>query len=178
MTIKDIAKNCSVSVSTVSRVLNQHPDVSEEVRRRVLDEVERCAYIPNNSARDLVRSRSDAIGVIVRGTGNLFFSRVLKTIADEIERYGYTPVPHFIGSDADEVSRDMEREDERRHLLQVIDTLTPREKEIMTLRFGLFGSREYTQKQVADRLGISQSYISRLEKKIIARIKEELEKTM
>jgi RNA polymerase sporulation-specific sigma factor len=72
----------------------------------------------------------------------------------------------------------MEREDERRHLLQVIDTLTPREKEIMTLRFGLYGSREYTQKQVADRLGISQSYISRLEKKIIARIKEELEKTM
>lgn len=83
-----------------------------------------------------------------------------------------------LGSDADEVSRDMEREDERRHLLQVIDTLTLREKEIMTLRFGLYGSREYTQKQVADRLGISQSYISRLEKKIIARIKEELEKTM
>lgn len=103
MTIKDIAKNCSVSVSTVSRVLNQHPDVSEEVRQRVLDEVERCAYIPNNSARDLVKSRSDAIGVVVRGTGNLFFSRVLKTVADEIERSGYTPVPHFIGSGADEV---------------------------------------------------------------------------
>ncbi len=48
----------------------------------------------------------------------------------------------------------------------------------MTLRFGLFGSKEYTQKQVADRLGISQSYISRLEKKIIARLKEELERTM
>ena len=103
MTIKDIAKICGVSVSTVSRVLNQHPDVSEAVRQRVLDEVERNAYIPNNSARDLVKSRSDAIGVIVRGTGNLFFSRVLKTIADEIEHFGYTPVPHFIGSDADEV---------------------------------------------------------------------------
>ena len=103
MTIKDVAKNCGVSVSTVSRVLNHHPDVSEEVRQRVLDEVERSAYIPNNSARDLVRSRSDAIGVIVRGTGNLFFSKVLKTIADEIERYGYTTVLHFIGTDADEV---------------------------------------------------------------------------
>ena len=88
MTIKDIAKNCSVSVSTVSRVLNHHPDVSEEVRQRVLDEVERCAYIPNNSARDLVRTRSDAIGVIVRGNGNLFFSSVLKTVSDEIERCG------------------------------------------------------------------------------------------
>ena len=83
-----------------------------------------------------------------------------------------------LGSDADEVSRDMEREDEKRHLLQVIEALSPREKEIVTLRFGLYGSKEYTQKQVADRLGISQSYISRLEKKIIARIKEELEKTM
>ena len=83
-----------------------------------------------------------------------------------------------LGSDADEVSRDMEKEDERLHLLRVLETLPPREKEIMTLRFGLFGSKEFTQKQVADRLGISQSYISRLEKKIIARLKEELERTM
>lgn len=83
-----------------------------------------------------------------------------------------------LGSDADEVSRDMEREDERLHLLRVIETLSPREKEILTLRFGLYGSREFTQKQVADRLGISQSYISRLEKKIIARLKEELERTL
>ena len=81
MTIKDVAKSCGVSVSTVSRVLNQHPDVSEEVRQRVLDEVERCGYIPNNSARDLVNSRSDAIGVVVRGTGNLFFSSVLNTVS-------------------------------------------------------------------------------------------------
>ena len=83
-----------------------------------------------------------------------------------------------LGSDADEVSRGMEHEDERLHLLRVIETLSPREKEILTLRFGLYGSKEFTQKQVADRLGISQSYISRLEKKIIARLKEELEKTM
>jgi len=83
-----------------------------------------------------------------------------------------------LGSDADEVSRDMEKEDEKLHLLRVLETLSPREKEIVTLRFGLFGSKEYTQKQVADRLGISQSYISRLEKKIIARLREELERTM
>ena len=119
MTIKDIAKNCSVSVSTVSRVLNHHPDVSEEVRQRVLDEVERCAYIPNNSARDLVRTRSDAIGVIVRGTGNLFFSKVLKTMADEIEKYGYTMVPHFVGTDADEIKAGaiLEREKKLQGLL-------------------------------------------------------------
>ena len=56
MTIKDIAKACGVSVSTVSRVLNNRPDVSESVRRRVLAAVEAKGYIPNNSARDLVLS--------------------------------------------------------------------------------------------------------------------------
>ena len=119
MTIKDIAKNCGVSVSTVSRVLNSHPDVSEEVRQRVLDEVERCAYIPNDSARNLVRSSSDAIGVIVRGTENMFFSRLLQTIGDEITRNGYTPVPHFIASEADEVKAGavLEREKKLRGLL-------------------------------------------------------------
>lgn len=119
MTIKDVAKNCGVSVSTVSRVLNQHPDVSEEVRQRILDEVERSGYIPNNSARDLVKSRSDAIGVVVRGTGNLFFASVLKTVSDEIERYGYTMVLHFIGSDADEVKAGaiLEREKKLQGLL-------------------------------------------------------------
>ena len=119
MTIKDVAKNCGVSVSTVSRVLNQHPDVSEEVRQRILDEVERSGYIPNNSARDLVKSRSDAIGVVVRGTGNLFFASVLKTVSDEIERYGYTMVLHFISSDADEVKAGaiLEREKKLQGLL-------------------------------------------------------------
>lgn len=69
MTIKDIAKQCGVSVSTVSRVLNNRPDVSEAVRRRVLTVVEAESYIPNNSARDLVSRQSDAIGVVVRGHG-------------------------------------------------------------------------------------------------------------
>ena len=72
MTIRDIARECGVSVSTVSRVLNNRPDVSEAVRRQVLSVVERQGYIPNNSARDLVRSQSDAIGVVVRGTGTCF----------------------------------------------------------------------------------------------------------
>ena len=119
MTIKDIAKNCGVSVSTVSRVLNQHPDVSEDVRRRVLDEVERSAYIPNNSARDLVKSHSDAVGVVVRGTGNLFFSALLKTISSEIEKNGRTMVLHFIDSDDDEIKAGaiLEREKKLRGLL-------------------------------------------------------------
>ena len=67
MTIKDIAKQCGVSISTVSRVLNNRPDVSEENRRKVLSVIERSNYIPNNSARDLVKTKSEAIGLVVRG---------------------------------------------------------------------------------------------------------------
>ena len=119
MTIKDIARACGVSVSTVSRVLNEHPDVSEPVRRRVMDTVQRLGYVPNNSARDLVRSSSDAIGVVVRGTGNLFFADMLKTIAREIDSRGYTMVPRFIDTDADEVKAGaiLEREKKLRGLL-------------------------------------------------------------
>lgn len=71
MTIKDIAKLADVSVSTVSRVLNDRPDVSEDSRRRVRAVIEAHRYVPNNSARDLVKIRSDAVGLVVRGVQNL-----------------------------------------------------------------------------------------------------------
>ena len=79
-----------------------------------------------------------------------------------------------LGSDSDTVGRDLEMQDERNQLLEVVKKLDERERTIMTMRFGLFGSKEYTQKQVADMLGISQSYISRLEKRIIERLRKEL----
>ena len=81
----------------------------------------------------------------------------------------------ILGSDPDEVNQHMEDELERRLVLGAVSRLNPRECRIMELRFGLNGNREHTQKQVADLLGISQSYISRLEKKIIRQLKEELE---
>ena len=119
MTIKDIARQCGVGISTVSRVLNNRPDVSEEVRKRVLAVVEASGYIPNNSARDLVRSRSDAIGVVVRGTGNLFFADMLKTMTREIDNSGYDMVLRFIGTNEDEVKAGaiLEREKKLRGLL-------------------------------------------------------------
>lgn len=119
MTIRDIARECGVSVSTVSRVLNNRPDVSEAVRRQILSVVERQGYIPNNSARDLVRSQSDAIGVVVRGTGNLFFSDMLKTVSREIDAAGCTMVLRQIDSDADEVKEGaiLEREKKLRGLI-------------------------------------------------------------
>lgn len=72
MTIKDIARQCGVSVSTVSRVLNDRPDVSPAVRSAVLEAVRSSNYVPNNSARDLVRVNSDAVGLVVRGVSNPF----------------------------------------------------------------------------------------------------------
>ena len=80
-----------------------------------------------------------------------------------------------LGTGIDEVSKDIESEMEIEVLNRAINRLTGREKQIMQLRFGLSGNREYTQKEVADLLGISQSYISRLEKKILNRLRKDLE---
>ena len=83
-----------------------------------------------------------------------------------------------LGTDADEVSRPLEDDVERQLLMEAVDALEEREKQIIVLRFGLRGQTEMTQKQVADRMGISQSYISRLEKRIILRLRRELSRMM
>ena len=79
-----------------------------------------------------------------------------------------------LGTEADTVMRPIEDDVDLSLLAAALDTLTPREREIITLRFGLGGRREQTQKEVADQMGISQSYISRLEKRIIQRLKKEI----
>lgn len=81
-----------------------------------------------------------------------------------------------LGTDVDIITKDMERKVDRSLLKKAILLLNEREKEIMELRFGLSGGKEKTQKDVADQLGISQSYISRLEKRIIKRLQKEFNK--
>lgn len=83
-----------------------------------------------------------------------------------------------LGSDPDTVNIDLENEIDRYLVLDAVSKLNERECMIMELRFGLNGKKEHTQKQVADELGISQSYISRLEKKIIKQLRKELEKVV
>ena len=83
-----------------------------------------------------------------------------------------------LGSEPDEVGRGIEQEDERHQLNGFVRELPPRERQIMEMRFGMNGYPEYTQKQVADTLGISQSYISRLEKRIIVKLKKQIEKAV
>ena len=82
----------------------------------------------------------------------------------------------ILGTETDEVYGHLEEEVNRRLLGCAMEKLSGREREIVEMRFGLAGSREMTQKEVAERMGISQSYISRLEKKIIGRLQSEIRK--
>lgn len=79
-----------------------------------------------------------------------------------------------LGSDADEISNDIESSDEKKMLLKIIAELPEKERELMKKRFGILGETEHTQKELADMMGISQSYISRLEKKILEKIKTQM----
>ena len=82
----------------------------------------------------------------------------------------------ILGTENDEVYGHIEEEVNRKLLDIAMDTLSGREREIVEMRFGLVGGKELTQKEVADIMGISQSYISRLEKKIIGRLRKEIKK--
>ncbi len=84
----------------------------------------------------------------------------------------------ILGSDPNTVNENLEDETDRQLVLGAVSKLNRRECTIMELRYGLNGRKEHTQKQVADKLGISQSYISRLEKKIIKQLKNELEQAV
>lgn len=79
-----------------------------------------------------------------------------------------------LSGDPEEVSKNMDKKDERSNLIQVLNGLSKKEKEIMCMRYGLYGKSEMTQKQVADYFDISQSYISRIEKKILDKMKVEI----
>ena len=114
MTIKDIARLSGVGVSTVSRVLNDRPDVSEESRRRVLQVIAEYNYLPNNSARSLVRTKSDAVGLVVRGVQNPFYTGIIRAIERDLDAADFTMVMRQIGSCEDEIKCGAMMEREKR----------------------------------------------------------------
>ena len=114
VTIKDIARLSGVSITTVSRVLNNRPDVSDESRRRVEAVIASTNYIPNNSARELVRTDSNNIGLVVRGVSNPFYTDIIHAIESAVTEAGYTLVMQQIGSDKDEVSHGAMMQREKR----------------------------------------------------------------
>lgn len=92
MNIKDIAKLAQVGVSTVSRVLNNHTDVKESTREKVLEIIRESNYIPNNSARILKQHNTKNIGILVKGVFNPFFSQITNVIGKIINENGYTMI--------------------------------------------------------------------------------------
>lgn len=92
MNIRDIARMSGVGVSTVSRVLNNHPDVKESTRERVLNIIRESNYVPNNSARILKQNNTKNIGVLVKGVFNPFFSELINVIGNRINEANYTMI--------------------------------------------------------------------------------------
>lgn len=102
-TIKDIAKICGVGVSTVSRAINNHPDINPETKEKIMNTIKEYGYVPNNSARNLKRVDAKAIAVLVKGISNPFFSNMIKVIEEECKKKRYSMELSHIEADEDEV---------------------------------------------------------------------------
>ena len=112
--IKDIAKLCGVGVSTVSRAINNHPDINEETKNRILEVIRENHYIPNNSARNLKRSVSRTVAVLIKGIDNPFFSGMIRIFEEEIQKKKYSFLLHRVEEAEDEVDVAIELIKEKR----------------------------------------------------------------
>lgn len=114
ITIKDIARICGVGVSTVSRAINNHPDINQETKQMVMQVIKENNYIPNNSARNLKRQDAKAIAVLVKGISNSFFSEMIKIMEEDIKKKKYSLVLHHVDFNEDEVDVALELVKEKR----------------------------------------------------------------
>lgn len=105
MTIKDIAQRAGYAVGTVSRVLNGHPDVSDEARERILAVVRETGFQPNGNARHLKQRGSRDIAVIVKGAGNLLFARILEETQARIKAADKTAAVYYLDEEDNEVEQ-------------------------------------------------------------------------
>lgn len=114
ITIKDVARLCGVGVSTVSRAINNHPDINEETKTMILKVIKENHYIPNNSARNLKRSASKTIAVLIKGIDNPFFNGMIKIFEEEIQKKRYSFILHRVDEREDEVDVAIELVKEKR----------------------------------------------------------------
>ena len=104
MTIKDIAKLSGCGVTTVSRVLNNRPDVREETRRKVMSVVEQHGFMPNSNAKHLKQHSNDSIAIIVKGTKNMLFADLLEEIQKLLLEAGQEAAVYYLDEEANEVA--------------------------------------------------------------------------
>ncbi len=114
ITIRDIAKLCGVGVSTVSRAMNDHPDINPETKAKIMQAIEQHNYIPNNSARNLKRSESNTIALLMKGIDNPFFQGMFHMFEEMLSRKNYTLILQKVGFDEDEVNVALELEKEKK----------------------------------------------------------------
>lgn len=114
ITIKDIARLCNVGVSTVSRAINDHPDITAETKKKIMDTIQEYGYVPNNSARNLKRTDAKCIAVMVKGMTNPFFSDMIRVMEECIQKKKYAMVMRHVEFDEDEVDIALELIKEKR----------------------------------------------------------------
>lgn len=114
ITIKDIAKKCGVGVSTVSRAINNHPDINPETKTMIMDIIKETGFIPNNSARNLKRTDAKCIAVLVKGITNPLFSDMIQVIEEETQKKKYSLVLKHVEYYEDEVEVALELIKEKR----------------------------------------------------------------
>lgn len=114
ITIKEIAKQCGVGVSTVSRAINNHPDINKETREMIMETIRKYNYVPNNSARNLKRSDSKTIAVLVKGISNPFFGLMIQVLEREVIRQKYSFALQHVEEGEDEVEVAIQLEKEKR----------------------------------------------------------------
>lgn len=114
ITIKDIAKICGCGVSTVSRALNNHPDINEKTRKKIMSVVKEYNFVPNNSARNLKITDSKTIAVLIKGITNPFFMKMIKVMEHEIQKQKYSLILQHVEFNQDEVDVAIELEREKK----------------------------------------------------------------
>lgn len=114
ITIKDVARICGVGVSTVSRAINNHPDINPETKEMIMQVIREHDYVPNNSARNLKRSDARAIAILIKGISNPFFNGMIKVFEEEIQKKKYTLVLQHVDEWQDETEVALELEKEKR----------------------------------------------------------------
>ena len=105
MTIKDIARLSGCGVATVSRVLNHHPDVSEETRKKVMAVVEEHGFQPNNNAKHLKQQAGTSIAIVVKGTQNMLFAGIMERLQNRVIEQGFASLVYYIDEEDNEVEQ-------------------------------------------------------------------------